>query len=262
MEENMYRATINDTVSPVIYPSGRSNIIPVRNSSKELIPVWHAAAIAGDEKVNPENGSVLFNVRKVELRDRFWGIVTGNLEPGECGSMVVSGVTPAFIPTGSGRYVTPGEEGLAAANSGRGEILNHPSDPEIPGMILLGGSGNSLEYIGYFKLVHKGWTEGSGRYPVFEIINGYDPESDFCGYTDIPGHEKIPRFEFVLKDLGATITLCVYSNDDGTYRTVFTIGEWNAGFTRQAIGNAYIDGRVEQAYVSGGTIYFGRDWFL
>ena len=102
----------------------------------------------------------------------------------------------------------------------------------------------------------------------FEIINGYRPEDQYCGYTDIPGHEKIPRFEFVLKDLGATITLCVYEGADengqnnATYRVAFTIGAWNDGFTRQAIGNAYIDGKVEQAYVSGGTIYFGRDWFL
>ena len=264
----MYRTITSDAVPPVIYPAGRGNIIQVRNSTEKLIPVWNAAAIISDENVCAENGQAVFNIRPAEVKDRFWGVVTGNLEPGACGTMVVNGVTPAFIRTGAGRYVTPGVEGLSAANSGRGEILNHPTDTDIPGLILLGGSGNALEYIGYFKLVHKGWTEGDEQYPIFEIINGYRPDDEFCGHTDIPGHEEIPRFEFVLKDLGATITLCVYEGADengqnkGTYRVAFTIGAWNDGFTRQAIGNAYIDGTVEQAYVSGGTIYFGRDWFL
>lgn len=250
----MHRVITNYSAPPVVYPSARGNIIQVRNRTKELIPVWSAAAIIDGEKFQTDSGQVIFNIRPAEVKDRFWGVVTGNLEPDQCGSMIVNGVTPAFIVSGAGRYATPGVDGISAGNSGRGEILFCPYDSDRPGVILLGGGGNALDYIGYFKLVHL-------EENVFEIINGYDEEDENCGRTDLPGCEKIPRFAFELPYNAATICLCVFHDENG-YRTEFTVGEWNRGFAQQVIGNVYADGMVEQAYVAGGTIYFGRDWFL
>lgn len=250
----MYRTLSNYSAPPVKYPLFRRDSLQVRNNGDAVIPVWHAAALVNGGTHQIENLQVVFDICPARVGDKFWGVVSSTLEPGQCGTMVINGVTPAFIASGYGKYVSPGINGLAAGHSGRAELLYHPTENDRPGILLLGGS-TSYDYTGYFKLVHCGGV-------TFEVINGYAPDDEFCGHTDIPGFEDIPRFKFELPYNAATISLCVFHSRAEGYDVRFTIGEWNAGFTRRAIGNVYADGKIEQAYVAGGEIYFGRDYFL
>lgn len=243
----------------------RCTTIRVCNRTKETIEYWTPAVPIDGEKLlarpNPEH--TLFNVKQADLSSRYWGIVPYSIPPGMEGIMIVNGVTPARFLGGSGRYVTSAKGGVMAGNSGTALLLARGTLPEKDYDISLIHltQQNAYGYIGYFKIINTGWTEGENPRPTFEIVNGYDEEDENCGKTDLPGCEKIPRFAFELPYNAATICLCVFHDENG-YRTEFTVGEWNRGFAQQVIGNVYADGMVEQAYVAGGTIYFGRDWFL
>lgn len=118
-------------------------------------------------------------------------------------------------------------------------------------------TGNPItsEYTGYFKIVHRG-----GR--KFAVVNGYNTSDTICGRVDVPGWDSVPRFESELTENQnwAYVYLRAKKNDS-KYDVVF---ETSATFNgpEVLIGIVYADGKVEQSYVGGGTIYFGREWFL
>ena len=192
-------------------------------------------------------------VCRYDAGDRFFGIVPQDIAPGEFGSCIISG--PVEVPvSGFGTMVSPAVDGqsFTACHNGGTTPLLYSSEGR--GIILLGAnSGSGFNYTGYFKIVN---IEGAR----FEIINGYKEDDTICGRTDVPGFEEIPRFSFELAYNAATVALCLYRIGEN-YDMQFTIGKWNDGFAQMMIGNVYADGKVEQSYM-GGTIFFGREWFL
>ena len=247
---------MNKNMSASNFPALPRSTVTVRNAGETTLPAWSAAApVAGSD--NRFSGSELFfDVIPASPSDRFWGVLTENISPGCCGTMVVNGVVPALIgeDEGIGEYAVPGENGLLPGSSGRAELLRRPGSSGEPGLIMLGvDSGSGFNYTGYFKIVN---IEGAR----FEIINGYKDDDTICGRTDVPGFEEIPRFSFELAYNAATVALCLYRIGEN-YDMQFTIGKWNDGFAQMMIGNVYADGKVEQSYM-GGTIFFGREWFL
>ena len=125
---------MNKNMSASNFPALPRSTVTVRNAGETTLPAWSAAApVAGSD--NRFSGSELFfDVIPASPSDRFWGVLTENISPGCCGTMVVNGVVPALIgeDEGIGEYAVPGENGLLPGSSGRAELLRRPGSSGEP----------------------------------------------------------------------------------------------------------------------------------
>ena len=132
-----------------------------------------------------EEPEVIFSLRVPTPVDRDnWGILLDPLEPGECGRVLMAGITAArFTPSGaSARYVAPGPEGeLVFAAESRARILCLPDEAGDNALALLSLAppGRNLFYAGYFMLaLHDAGTAGDHDFRV-RVVDGatYDGET-------------------------------------------------------------------------------------
>ncbi len=190
-----------------------------------------------------------------------WAIALQDIPAGKSGTIALYGAAPAFF-SGSGRFVSPSPAGLAAGESGSALILALP-DGEYPGLVILGGASSAAatiapdEYRGYFKL------QSSGSNAV--ICNGYYPDTGYCGSTDVPGLENIPRTVLTLPENTAVCDIYLvffFDRTDRKYSASFmTYLPEDMVFFR-LIGT--IDhGRVLQTYKNSDRMMnFGNEWYL
>ena len=194
-----------------------------------------------------------------------WAIALDDIEPGNSGRAVISGIAPAYF-SGNGKYALPSNAGLTAGESGNALILLEPlqlsGSRTLPGLILLGGASSVIpenSYYGYFKLVALSTVS-------VKIINGYDSASSYCGATDIPGLNTIPVTELLLDDKQEwKIYLAFfYDTDTKTYSAEFVTGLPGTEVFSQLLGT-FRRGKVDQIYrlePGIGRMIFGEDWYL
>lgn len=135
----------------------------------------------------------------------------------------------------------------------------------------------NYEYNGYFTVI----CNGQGN---VEVINGKDPDNEYCGLTDLTndtasGWSRVPKKLFTPEEIGerSTIYLGALWNREGGYETVlFLEGKQparmleaersiNAAPIADLIRMHYEDGStkywVGQIYTEG-TFYFGRSYLI
>ena len=254
----------NYDFSPAYIPTDR-NTLPVYNPTGSTIPACTAVVLTGRTVLNSGGyEQVIFGVIPATEDFGVWGITAECIASGTTGSIVLNGVVRAIIAGGGGEYAIPGKNGLLASASGKHRIL-YPGNENNPGWVMMNYHNGAAGYSGTFKL----------RYiqdRTFEIYNGAYPEitslsnSNYAGSTDLPGVEKVPRQFLTLPEdqTQAEVTLYACCNH-GVYSVAIQVSSQalpEGAFTSRSIGNIYENGNVYQSYISGGTITFGRDWFL
>ncbi len=243
--------------------------VEVFNHSGVTIPAFTPAAVTGchlpDDPLQRNcrlAGKVLLEVVPAQNELLPWGIVIQDIQPGSSGVMIISGVVPAYF-TGNGRAVTPGSGGLIAGNCGNGLTLLVP-EKDLPGLIVLGGGSAAFgdEYRGYFKLEALSMT-------LLQICNGWQPDSEFCGRSDVPGLDNIPRMELEIPEALTAQLLDIhlvffYDRASKVYsvKLMYDLPE-------EMVFSCYIGsfryGRVTQQYKAEGEsdkMIFGNEWYL
>ena len=239
------------------FVSENRNVIQVFNDGSEIIPGFTAITVS---KIRESGGIQLLCAAPAVSDDGIWGVAAADIIPGTWGSMVLNGAVKAFISGGSGNYAVPSGNGtLAAAASGRAQIV-YRSTPELPGLILLGaGSGGEEEYTGQFAVRHL-------ENRTFEITSPRQQPLEYAGRTDLPEAQEVPV---------QTVTLPANMDDgelrfyacfkENAYSAVIQFSELplpEGWFDRFLLAHVYASGRVTQYYKSYTDYSFGSRWFL
>lgn len=276
--ENKVRSFFNgvSTIS-----AGENKISTFNNNvlvawASKPVPPFTAVKISGTTVLNTnasaEDRSVYFTVLPADASEGIWGICEGGCSEGkDYVTVIMSGFARAFI-TGSGNYATPGADGkLVAGSSGKALIL-YKGDEKTPGIVQLGYSGGSVgggEYQGAFKIVFVGKTSsGNGE---FEVINGFDPSSEFCGNTDLPDVASIPRQKFTASKSNSVETIylsAVYDSSTKKYSASLRTSPLTGAFSNIRVGTIQINSsgeyRINQMLwvPDSGTYFYSRDFYL
>lgn len=272
MRENQISHLLNSTQmisgSDNVLTFNNNNVVNVINQTDNVIPAYTAVTVS--KSIENINDNKIISVQPSTSGNALWGITESAINPGTFGSMVVSGVAQAFI-VGTGEYASPGADGkLVVSNVGTARIL-HPGTAEVPGFVLLGGSGTgSKEYNGPFTVrrIPDDITGGT-----FDICYGKyadrptDYMSTICGYVDLPNVGAIPRQIFKLDESegGADIYLCACFKD-GKYSVIFDnqkflVAKDQGMFDNVLIAEVYRGFSPEQ-FEQPEKIMFSREWFL
>lgn len=237
------------------FPAVNRDVIQVFNETSEVIPAYTAAVISS---VKRSESALLFFVTPAVSDTGVWGIAAEDIMPGSCGTLVVNGVTRAFITAGSGNYVLPSVAGLTAVSASKARIIYRTANAQTPGVILMGHAGDSSVYSGEFSIRYLGDR-------TFQVIF---PEHDYAGRTDLPGVEKVPIVTITVPENsnGGDIILYACHKDD-KYSVVIMLKHSGANppdgyFDYVELGNVYPSGRVDQYYTRHEEIQFSRTWFL
>ena len=251
-------------LAPAYSPMDRNTLL-LYNSGSTAIRACTAVTLTGRTVLNIGGyEQVIFGGVPATDDSGIWGIAAEDIAPGTAGNIVLNGVVRAFITSGSGNYAVPGKSGLMASNKGKHRIL-YGGNENNPGWVMMNCNNAAADYSGTFKLRYTGER-------TFELYNGAYPEitasanSTCAGSTDLPGAERVSRQFITLPEnmSDAEVSLCACCND-GVYSTVIRVEsqDYPAGyFAYFKIGSIRENGDVFQIFTAGGTIYFGRDWFL
>lgn len=252
----------------VFSPAG---VITFCNISEDEIPAFTAVAISGEYvSGDPQahfgrlDGVITAAGVPAVNAELPWGIAREKVAPGEFGTMIVAGVTPALF-SGEGRRVTPAENGLTAGESGNGEVIFPAAEFDgetFPGLLILGSApaaatAVSNDYSGIFKL-----QALSGN--SVAVVLGSNPDHLYCGSTDVPGLNNILRTELVFTEKGLKniYLLFFYDRETKKYSCRFDtfipadavfylhLGSFSNGYTVQSF-RSYDDRAV-----------FGNNWYL
>lgn len=237
------------------------------NASSSVIPAFSAAAVAGDHgdsdlrcRFSRQHGAAVVDAQPAEDDSLPWGIALDTVEPGKTGVMAVCGIVPAHF-SGTGKMLTPSSAGLIAGESGSARVILLPdekSDPALPGLILLGtGTVAKGEYYGVFKL------EAVSSAKV-KIINGRNPQSIYCGFTDVPGLSSIPVQTLEIDDAGSQRIFLVFFYDESTatYSAEFRTSVPEESVFYLLLG-IFDRGIVTQVWQSDSNrAEFGNSWYL
>lgn len=237
-----------------------NNRLTVFNNTDKLIPAYTPVYISG-RKIN--NGELWCGVSVATTDEQNWGIVTADLAAnGGMGTMVISGAAQAYI-SGNGQFASPGADGkLVAGSSGKALIL-HPGDAQTPGIVQLGYSAGAKadnEYKGFFKIIRDNETS-------FSVVDGSDYDSDYCGYTDVPGCEMVPRTSFPFSGyFKIYLNFRLYGRDEASnpiYLITLTTTPSPSGYLESIlVGSVSSDGVITQTLRTTETVWFNKDWYL
>ena len=271
LEENNIRQALNPALSYNATNVDNNNAprftVSVYNATEKVI-FEGTAVVFADESEHP----VIENIvpcQPYEDSDEKWGVLLSTLNPGEIGEYLVSGIVEVDC-SGKGTHVSPSlsDPGVYVVSDTGATVLSYDAETKKAKIVL--GVGNAVAdtgYNGYFKIVHKGTDELGGA--VFEIVNGHDPEGQYCGYTDVPGCESVAKKTFAVYEGSVRVSLEVHAirdNDENStlyYKVVFRTDDQSLpGFDSLLIGYAYENGKVEQAYKEDEVWRLRRDWFL
>lgn len=243
------------------------SVVQCFNVSETPLPRFQAVAITGvhasDGLLDPEDRAwgqaVVTGIPAVN--DLFpYGIALEEILPETSGEVAVCGCVPAFF-SGTGKFVTPSSAGLTAGSSGSSGVVCYPQERAgygiVPGLIRLGFSHQvqSDEYFGAFKL-------RSLSAMSVEIFSSYEPEADFCGSTDIPGLDFIPRTVMNFEDLSRKNIYLVFFYENGVYRSEFRC-DLPVEMVFYRLLGTFQNGVVDQIWQSdSGRMIFGEEWYL
>lgn len=207
LENSLRRmANFSDSILNQENPPARSfapgiTIIEFLNGSNQTIAAYTAVRIlqnlppqSSDELDGRWEGRCLVIASPAVDENEPWGIALDDVEPQEYGRMALTGTVPAFF-SGSGRKVTPTQDGLVAGDAGSAWVVAKPAEsyPEgesFPGIILLGGGSGSAapSYNGMHKLVLI--TDNSNpEAPIYKVCvcDGatYNPQTHTSGKSRV-----------------------------------------------------------------------------
>ena len=230
------------------------NVILVFNGNSVPLPGGSAIAVS---TVRQLDNSWCICVAPAVSDEEIWGIAAETILPETWGNMIISGVARAQIVSGNGMFAIPTSAGLTAANSGKAQIVYRGTE-DIPGVIVIGYSGNTEIYSGQFALRNIGERR-------FEVCW---PQNNIAGCTDLPGVEQIPVKTLTLPEnsYGETIMFYACCNENVYSAEI----QWKSQtrpqgvFDSVMIGYAGASGAVSQYYLDADGIgfVFGRRWFL
>ena len=262
---NLLLRTGNFTDVPENMPP---DAVDVFNASPADIAAFAPVAVTGIYKGDsPLQQNARFSGRavlcgKVAVDDSLpWGIALQDIPAGAYGTVRLYGTAPAFF-TGTGRFVTPGVDGLTAGESGNALAVFAPDGPS-PGLIVLGGaSGKSAgtvtdEYRGYFKLQKYGSDS-------VQICNGLNPALPDCGTTDVPGVTAIPQTILVLPETLPVDLFLVFFYDSASckYSASFRFDVPDDAVFYRLIGRVESYGVIQSYRSSESRMSFGNEWYL
>ena len=238
----------------LFFPNFDRNTVPVFNDTPVIIPAHTAVTVSG---MYQQESSWQLCVIPAISDDGIWGIAAENIHPGTWGNMVINGVARAWIASGSGNFAVPSPAGLTGADSGKVQILCRGNE-SVPGVVVIGYSGNADIYNGQFAIRHLGDR-------TFEIRYG---EYDYAGSVDLPGVEYIPVQTVTLPEERTLDSIILYACiNDGVYSAVIQLRSLDVPqgyFDHVELGTIYAEGKVRQIYKdnTGTRMEFGRRWFL
>ena len=244
-------------------------VVQFFNRSEKTIPRFSAVALAGihpDDPLDPEeraDGQAIFTGEAAVDDSVPWGIAMEQIAPDTYGEVAVSGCVPAIF-YGTGKFVVPGSSGLTAGSSGSARVLLYPGVTDkqtaVPGLLLLGAASPAKdnEYFGIFKL-------GALSAQSLEVFNSYDPDSEYCGSTDVPGLNQIPRTVMTFEDgsYKEIFLAFFYDSDTRIYSCRFCTSLPENTVFSQLIGT-FQNGFINQIYrqSSDRRMIFGEEWYL
>lgn len=234
------------------------------NTSTETVNAFSGVSVIGaagnsEEQLGRFFGNCPVNGVPAVNDDLPWGIALGETAPGEYGKLIMSGIAPAHF-TGSGKFVSPVNSGLCAADSGNALVLLLPDmENALPGLVILGGSGPALpqeEYNGLFKLQAVDAV-------TLKIVNGKTPGVPDCGYTDIPGLGNIANAVLTLdaEKLWYIYLLFFYDAENKRYSARISTEFAGDAVFGELLGT-FRAGRVTQVLKTMERLVFGNDWYL
>lgn len=239
--------------------------VEICNVSDETIPRFTAVSLLSPRELDRDalaaRFSGLLRMNVIPARDSVypWAVAQEEVPPGGFGRAAVSGITPAYF-SGSGRYVSPSSAGLCAGSGGAAEVLApgyHSDGGSYPGLIVMSGV-DTRDYRGIFKLCAL-----SGH--SLMIAHGADLQYPYCGYTDVPGCEFIPRTVLEITAAGAqTVSLqFFYDAAGGGYSASFHAGATPAGAVFGVVLGTFNAGTTVQIRrFTDDLLVFGNDWYL
>lgn len=252
------------------FPGFSGGVVDFCNTSGEMIKPFTAVSVTGSRdyflqqlRDSRFSGSCIVNGIPAKDDTRLWGISLDEVAPEEFGRLQVSGVVPAWY-SGSGRRVTPGNAGLVAGESGIGEVVVSPinydgeyKENSYPGIIVLRGSAvNADSYGGTFKLQAVSPSK-------VEVIHGIFPDSDICGYSDVPGLYNVPRMSLELTpdETHAVWLYFDFDQDKKVYSAHLSSGLPEGILLYRQLGY-FSGGMVTQSFRGTDMLRFGDDFYL
>lgn len=271
LEENNIRQSLNPALSYDDSNVDRDSVpwftVSVYNATEEII--YEGAAVVFSDESEHSSVEDIIPCQPYKADSEKWGVLLSTLNPGEIGEYLVSGIVDVDCPK-QGTHVSPSasDPNVYTASDSGATVLSYDNETKKAKIVL--GVGNAVADTGYngnFKIVHKGTDELGGA--VFEIVNGHDPESQYCGYTDVPGCESVAKKTFAVYEGKVRVSLevhAIHDNDENStlyYKVVFRTDDQSVpGFESVLIGYAYENGKVEQVYTEYDKIRISKDWYL
>ncbi len=232
-----------------------TRIIGVNNSEETEIPAGSPVKIGDAPTGIFENEPEWLPVLPAAMGDSVWGVCRETLKPGECGSVIVSGIAFAAVSGAPDTHVTVGDDGLQYAPSGRAEVLWN--DEAGNALLLLGGGGASVncEGSGYFNVQFVP-DPHNPRFGTVRVVDAFGRNPDVCGPSDL-GDIPILSIPVRLGTGNLSIWLSARVEDDTIIYSVATSGSDKSWLLAQITPS----GEVLQVWQSG-IIYWGTRFFI
>ena len=222
--------------------SPKQETITVQNSSDKKILRFTPVSLGHDRSGSflfddtlLSNGITVLGGKTAVDDTRPWGIAMEDIEPGNLGEVIISGLAPACFSSGTtGNYLTPSEKGLIVSPVGRAEVIDHNPFSEIGlGLILLSG-GNHKQAAYQLTLVDDSVYNEDGTPSKLQVtlLDGRDPNSKLAGiftYSNAVYDVAVPK-----------TTLEVPSNDGEYYvHAVYDYSKCEVYLTTNLFQSAY-----------------------
>ena len=203
-----------------------------------------------------------------------WCILEETLNPGEIGSAILFGVTEVVLSIPNSDTDKIPANGFVVPNSDDPDVFDIVSYPTQAKLLRVhkGENGNfvaeiafipfktggaSDEYNGYFKVSISG--------DEVLIFDGSRPNSEYAGYTDLPGAQTVRRetLQFSMDSGDKTLYLLACHNKDNGYSIKFSFSERDDDcFYDTILARVSHNSGVTQIYKINDTIRFSKDFYL
>ena len=257
LEENNIRQGLNPAHSfndPGTSRGNNSNIVVnVYNAGEETIE-WKSAVVISPD--HPVAGDI-FPCVPYTGNQKKWGILLSNLEPGEVGSYLVSGVVDVDC-SANGEFVmpdvkNPGKYSPAASGA---TVIAYDSENKIAKIAL--GVGSGEEYNGFFKV--------SINNEQIVVYDGEQPDSEYAGYIDLPQFDGVKKtfLPYPSTDVDRYVYLhACYNSEKGYFVTItFARSYVSDSFWYTTLAAVSNSTPVRQIFNSNDMISLSKDFYL
>ncbi len=257
LEENNIRQNLNRAYffndSDLSRGFDSNVVISVYNAYDETIPAMTAVAISSYSPVVED----AFPCVPYTSNQRKWGILLSDLEPGEIGSYLVSGIADVNC-SGNGDFVmpSPGDPAQYIPSASGAAVIAYNSESKIAKIALGVGSGSGEEYSGYFKVAVEN--------EQVVIFDGMRPDSEIAGYTDLPEAKEVKK-TFLPLSQGSyqyVYLLACHTEADGYSIKISFSNRDASSFYNTLLARISPSAEVTQVYKSSDTLIFSKDFYL